>query len=86
MVFNWLKQRRRAKILVTPFPENWDQIIRDNVRHARHLTPDQQQKLRHLVRNFVAENNWDGCGGLIMTDEIKVTIATQTLRFASGMF
>lgn len=52
MIFSWLIRRRRAKILVTPFPDNWDPIIRDNVRYACHLTPDQQQKLRRLVQIF----------------------------------
>ena len=85
MLFNWLKQRRRAKILATPFPENWDQIIRDNVRHARHLTPDQQQKLRRLVQIFVVERNWEGCGGLTLTDDMKVTIATLACLLVVGM-
>jgi Mlc titration factor MtfA (ptsG expression regulator) len=85
MIFNWLKQRRRAKILATPFPENWNQTIRDNVRHACLLTSEQQQKLCRLVRIFVAEKNWEGCGGLILTDEMKVTIAAQACLLVVGM-
>ena len=85
MIFNWLKKRRRAKILATPFPENWDLIIRNNVRHARYLTPPQQNKLRRLVRIFIAEKNWEGCGGLTLTDEMKVTIATLACLLVVGM-
>ena len=85
MIFKWLKQRRRAKILDTPFPESWDQVIRENVLHVRHLTPGHQDKLRRLVRIFVAEKNWEGCGGLILTDEIKVTIAAQACLLVVGM-
>jgi len=85
MIFHWLKQRRRAKILATPFPEGWYHIMDDNVYHVRHLTSAQQQKLRRLVRIFVAEKNWEGCGGLILTDEIKVTIAAQACLMVVGM-
>lgn len=85
MLFHWLKQRRRAKILAAPFPGNWEQIIRDNVRHVRSLTSVQQHKLRRQVRIFVAEKNWEGCGGLILTDEIKVTIAAQACLLIVGM-
>lgn len=85
MIFHWLKQRRRARILATPFPEFWNQIIRSNMRNARFLQSDQQQKLRRLVQIFVAEKNWEGCGGLTVTDEIKVTIATHACLLVVGM-
>ena len=85
MIFHWLKQRRRAKLLANPFPTTWDEIIRTNVVHDRHLTLQQQQKLRQLVQVFVPEKNWEGCGGLVLTDEIKVTIAAQACLMVVGM-
>ncbi len=85
MIFNWFKNRRRTRILATPFPEGWDELIRRNVAHDQYLTHEQQQRLRKLVRIFVAEKNWEGCGGLIMTDEIKVTIAAQACLMVVGM-
>ena len=68
MLFNWFKNRRRARILATPFPDGWNQLIRDNCVHDQHLTSEQQKKLRRLIQIFVAEKNWEGCGGLSMTD------------------
>ncbi len=85
MIFNWFKKRRRVRLLATPFPSNWDELIRENVVIDRRLTHEQQQKLRRLVRVFVAEKNWEGCGGLVMTDEIKVTIAAQACLMVVGM-
>jgi Mlc titration factor MtfA (ptsG expression regulator) len=85
MILNWFKQRRRAKILAIPFPDDWNIFIRDNVVHDRHLTVEQQQRLRRMVRIFVAEKNWEGCGGLSLTDEIKVTIAAQACLLVVGM-
>ena len=85
MILNWFKKRRRARILAAPFPESWNELIRDNVVHDRCLIREQQQKLRRLVQIFVAEKNWEGCGGLTMTDEIKVTIAAQACLMVVGM-
>ena len=75
MIFSYLKRRRRNKILAEPCPSAWLDYLRDNVVHYRTLSPDEQARLRDDLRIFVAEKNWEGCGGLMMTDEIKVTIA-----------
>ena len=85
MFVNWFKNRRRARILATAFPDRWNQLIRDNFVHDQHLTSQQQQKLRRLMQIFVAEKNWEGCGGLTMTDEIKVSIAAQACLLVVGM-
>ena len=77
MFFSWLKQRRRRKILAGPFPAEWLEILRRNVRHYHLLTEAEQAKLRHDMRIFIAEKNWEGCGGLEMSDEIRVTVAAQ---------
>jgi len=37
----------------------------------------EQAKLRDDLRVFVAERYWEGCAGLTVTDEMKVTIAAQ---------
>jgi len=73
----WFATRRRRKLLERPFPETWDRIIDDNVAIARRLDPVRRQRLRDLVQVFVAEHHWEGCGGLELTDEVRVTIAAQ---------
>jgi len=75
MVFSWLKNRRREKLLADPFPEAWLPVLENNVPQYRRLPPDDQRQLCDLVRLMIAEKNWEGCGGLVLTDEIKVTIA-----------
>jgi Mlc titration factor MtfA (ptsG expression regulator) len=76
-MFAWLTEHRRRSILAEPFPEEWLNILsRDMPVYAR-LTPEEQSQLRDLMRIFIAEKNWEGCGGLTLTDEIKVGIAGQ---------
>ncbi len=85
MIFNWLRQRRRAKLLATPFPEVWLGYLRHNLTHYRYLSPEEQAKLRDDLRVFVAEKNWEGCGGLTVTEEMQVTIAAHACLMTLGL-
>jgi Mlc titration factor MtfA (ptsG expression regulator) len=73
----WLKQRRRREVLADPFPPAWLDYLRHNVLDYATLTESEQAKLRDDLRIFIVEKNWEGCGGLAITDEIRVTIAAQ---------
>ncbi|APZ95012.1 zinc-dependent peptidase [Fuerstiella marisgermanici] len=77
MVFSWLRRRRRKKITSQEFPADWNRIIAANVAHDARLSDAQQRHLRNFVQIFVAETNWEGCHGLKITDEVKVTVAAQ---------
>jgi Mlc titration factor MtfA (ptsG expression regulator) len=85
MMFSWLRRRRRRKLLAQPFPPAWLEYLRRNVGHYECLSEAEQAKLRDDLRVFIAEKNWEGCGGLTMTDEIKVTIAAQASLLVLGL-
>ena len=76
-MLEWWAERRRTKTLEEPFPADWGRVLARNVQHYRRLDPARQQRLRDLVQVFVAEKRWEGCGGLELTDEMRVTIAAQ---------
>jgi hypothetical protein len=76
-MFDWWRARQREKILREPFPEAWARVLERNVKHYARLPDEQKAELRKLVQVFVAEKNWEGCGGLELDDEMKVTIAAQ---------
>ena len=71
------KQVRRKRILATPFPNAWLTIIEHNLPPYRRLSPEMQQQVQFYTREFLFEKSFEGCGGLELTDEIKVTIASQ---------
>ncbi len=77
MLLSWWKQHRRQRLLSEPFPEPWRDILRRNVRHYARLPDNRQQRLEQRVQVFVAEKNWEGCNGVVVTDEMRVTIAAQ---------
>ena len=83
-MFAWIKQRRRRKLVQQPFPDEWLDILRRNVAHYARLSPGEQAKLRDNLRVFASEKNWEGCGGLAVDDEIKVTIAAQACLLVLG--
>jgi Mlc titration factor MtfA (ptsG expression regulator) len=74
-MFHWFRDHRRKKLLETPFPAEWEKSLLKNMAHYTRLTEAEQKHLRDLVQVFVAEKNWEGCGGLELTEEIQVTIA-----------
>lgn len=76
-MFGFLKQRRRERIRARPFPPEWLAIIERNVPMYARLSEDDRRELRRRVLVFLAEKNFEGAGGLEMTDEIRVTIAAQ---------
>jgi Mlc titration factor MtfA (ptsG expression regulator) len=85
MLLKWFRRRRRKKILARPFPDEWNTILRENVFHDQQLNAEQQRRLRQIIRILVAEKNWEGCQGIEITDEIKVTIAAQASLLVLGL-
>jgi MtfA peptidase len=71
------KQRRRKKLLSTPFPPAWRRILEARVPLYLRLPESDRFELEGLAQVFLAEKNFEGCGGLVITEEIKVCIAAQ---------
>jgi len=71
------KKRRRRRLAEQPFGDEWLAIINKNVPFYRLLPAADQAELQRHIKIFIAEKRFEGCGGLQITDEIKVTIAAQ---------
>ena len=74
MFFNRL---RRNKIKRQPFSREWLKIVEKNISLYNHLPNKLQHELQNHIKVFISEKNFEGCGGLKINDEIKVTIAAQ---------
>ena len=74
-MWHWIRDHHSKKILATGFPPEWQRMLTKNVTHFHRLHETEQKNLRDLVQVFIATKHWEGCGGLILDDEIKVTIA-----------
>lgn len=56
-----------------------------NVPLAEKLNDADRRKFETDLRVIVAEKHWEGCGGLVMTDEIRVTIAAHAALLLLGL-
>ena len=77
MIFGLLKQRRWRRLQTQAFPRDWLVTIERNVPFFRRLSANDQAELLGHIRVLLAEKRFEGCGGLALTDEIRVTIAAQ---------
>ncbi len=76
-MFGWFSEKRRQKLMAAPFPPGWEDMIRRNMIHYGLLDDAERKHLKKLIQVFIAEKSWEGCGGLELTDEIRVTISAQ---------
>ena len=60
-----------------PIPDAWTGIVERTVPLARGLSSEERERLPRLVQIFLADKHFEGCGGLTLTDEMKVTIAAE---------
>ena len=74
-MFSFLKKRRRERLRATPFPPEIEAILRANVPVYRRLPDDLRRQLHGHIQVLLAEKHYEGCNGLEMTDEVRVTIA-----------
>lgn len=68
-------KRRRA--LATPFPDEWHAIVIAKLPFFPRLRASEQQQLLDLIRLFIVDKQFHGCGGLVIDDEIRITIAAE---------
>ncbi|HVH67438.1 MAG TPA: M90 family metallopeptidase [Gemmatimonadales bacterium] len=68
---------RTLRLPIGPIPDAWSDIVERNVPLARSLSSDERVRLLRLVQLFLAEKHFEGCGGLDVTEEMKVTIAAE---------
>ncbi|MEI8381962.1 MAG: M90 family metallopeptidase [Planctomycetota bacterium] len=84
MLFQWMKNRRRRKLANEPFPSDWLKIVQTNCRHFATLDPGERARLLRDIRWFVAEKSIEVSVGLVLTDEMRVTVAAHASLLGLG--
>ena len=69
-----LTQLRRQRLKNKPFPLDWVTIIQQKLPIYRHLPEPSRKRLQGHINVMLAEKQFVGCGGLSITEEIKLTI------------
>jgi Mlc titration factor MtfA (ptsG expression regulator) len=71
------KLRRRERLRAEAFPEGWRRIIDTRVPLFARLGDADQHELLGHTRVLIEEKHFEGAGGLLMRDEVRLTIAAQ---------
>jgi Mlc titration factor MtfA (ptsG expression regulator) len=77
MFFRALRDRRRNRFRNQPFPEAWRAILQRHFSLYTRLSETDRCELEGHIQVFLAEKSFEGCGGLEMSDDIRVTIAAE---------
>jgi len=71
------RKRKRARLRETPLTnEQWAMIDR-RVPLVRKMSEEDRRQLGGIIQILLHEKRYEGCGGLEITDEIRVVIAAQ---------
>ena len=70
-----LVKRRRNRLKNRSFPPVWSAIVENNLPIYLLLSPAERKRLQGNIQVFLAEKQFIGCGGLDVTEEMKVIIA-----------
>jgi len=77
VIFTLFRQRKRERLRSRPFPKKWLTLIQRHIVFFHRLSPVDRAELLGHIQVFLAEKRFEGCGGFAITDEVRVTIATQ---------
>jgi Mlc titration factor MtfA (ptsG expression regulator) len=72
-----LKWRRRRRLQATPWPAEWRALVERELAYYRLLPEEDRRELEGLVQVFLQEKRFEGCGGLEITDTVRLLIAAQ---------
>ena len=73
----YVREHKRNLIKHKPFKKVWRKIIQRRMPYFNQMPADLQLQLKQHIQVFMSEKKFIGCNGVIITDEIRVTIAAQ---------
>lgn len=72
---SFLRARRRARLLAAAPPPEWGSVIERNVHIWRELPDPLKARLEALAQVFLSEKRFEGCGGLVLDEEMKLVVS-----------
>ncbi|MFZ6747822.1 zinc-dependent peptidase [Undibacterium sp. Ren11W] len=73
----FLPAYRLRRAIGRAFPSDFVKILRRNLPAYSRMPVDLQLQLKRLIKQFLHQKKFVGCGGQIIDDEIRVTIAAK---------
>lgn len=79
-----LRRWRRSRLRRTPLSDAQRRILERRVGWLGALPAETRRELEGLVQIFLAEKRFEGCGGLVLDDEMRLVIAAQACILLLG--
>ncbi len=80
-----LLSSRSVRLPTDPIPATWPDLLSSKVPLASRLSTPDQERLCRLMQLFLRDVPIEGCAGLEVTEEIRVTIAAQACLLLLSM-
>jgi Mlc titration factor MtfA (ptsG expression regulator) len=80
----WWTRRRHLRLRGRPFPSAWARMLERRVPLAARLPRELRERWVGLIQVFIADKPFIGCGGQVIDDEVRVTIAAQACLLLLG--
>jgi len=74
-VIRLLNSWRRERLRSLPLPADWERHVERNLSFFDQLPTRDRRELFGHTQVLLAEKHFEGCDGLVLTDEMRVTIA-----------
>jgi len=71
----WIPKFRLKRAIQSDFSDRFVAVLEKNIPIYPRIPVELQQQLQRLIKQFLHQKKFYGCGGLQITDEIRVTIA-----------
>ena len=84
-MFGLFRSWRRKRLTARPFPRHWETLLRERVGFYPRLPNELAGRVHDVTRVLIAEKNWEGCGGLELTEEMRVVVAAQAALLVAGL-
>jgi MtfA peptidase len=72
-----ITEMRRKRLKCAPFPPAWELLLEARVPLYGSLPEQDRVELKGAIQVFLAEKSFEGCGGFVITDEVRLTVAAQ---------
>lgn len=77
-------RRRRRAAASAPFPPHWERILQTRMPVGRGMPGELRSRWYRAIKIFISEKRFVGCGGLDISDEMRVLIAAQACLLVLG--
>ncbi len=80
-----LTAREVAREEARPIPARWRTVLSRAVPQGDRLPSSDRERWLRRTRELIATTRWEGCSGLVLTEEMQLTVAGQAALLTLGL-